>query len=118
MCSQIAAGGGGSNCFVMGDMGSCFSDLHLCHGPKRDKLYMLLMLASVPYKSLFVYDTVCIGFSGTTSASGRTSVGVKVRVALDIVTPARITFPTRTRSVDFLNGGFPGEQALKLQVPR
>lgn len=109
------------HCFEAG-YGFTFSDLHLSlsitHGPKRDKLYMLLMLASVPYKSLFVYDTVCIGFPGTTSASGRTWVGVKVRVVLYTMTPARITFPTRMKRVDLLNGGFPGEQALKLQVPR
>lgn len=95
-----------------------FVSLSTTHVPKRQKLYVLHMMASVPYKLLFVYDTVCIGFSGITSASGRTWVGVTVRVVLCITTTTRITFPTHTRRKDLINAGFLGEQALKLQVPK
>lgn len=89
-----------------------------CTWSKETKNCVLLALASVQYKSLFVYDTVCIGFPGTTSASGRASAGVKVGLAACIRTPARIIFPTRTRRKDSPGGGSLGERALKSQVPR
>lgn len=109
-------------CFIL--LSGCFHifwfalSLFLLHMVQRDKNCVLLALASVQYKSLFVYDTVCIGFPGTTSASGRASAGVKVGVAACIRTPARIIFPTRTRRKDSPDGGSLGERALKSQVPR
>lgn len=45
-----------------------FVSLSTTRGPKRQKLYVLHTMASVPYKLLFVYDAVCIGFPGITSA--------------------------------------------------
>lgn len=90
------------------------------HMVQRDKncVFFLFTLTSVQCKSLFVYDTVCIGFPGTTSASGRATAAVKVRVMPYIRTRARIIFPTRMKREDSSDGGFLGEPALKSQVPR
>lgn len=78
---------------------------------------MLLVLASVPYMSLFVYDTVCIGSPGTTSASGNTSacgrVKVKVKITLWIRIKAKITSPTQTRREELPGGGSPAGLAQK-----
>lgn len=89
--------------------------LYTACGAKRQKLYVLLILASVPYMSLFVYDTVCIGSPGTTSASGSTSAHgrVKVKVTLQIRIQAKVTSPTRTRREELPGGGFPEELAQK-----
>lgn len=86
---------------------------------QRDKNYMLLVLASVPYMSLFVYDTVCIGSPGTTSASGSTSAcgrvtaRVKVRITLQIRIKAKVTSPTQMRREESPGEGFPAGPAQK-----
>lgn len=85
------------------------------YGAKRLKLYVLLILASVPYMSLFVYDTVCIGSPGTTSASVSVSahVRVKVKVTLQTGTEAKATSPTQTRRGELPGGEFHEELAQR-----
>lgn len=86
---------------------------------QRDKNCVLLVLASVPYMSLFVYDTVCIGSPGTTSASGSTSAcgkvtaSVKLKITLRIGIRAADTSPTRTTREESPGGGFPAGPAQK-----
>lgn len=86
------------------------STLHV-YGAERQKLYVLFILASVPYMSLFVYDTVCVGSPGTTSASDRTSVGGEVTLCIRM--QASEISPIQTRRGELPDGGFPGELALK-----
>lgn len=74
-------------------------------------LYVLLVLASVPYMSLFVYDTVCIGSPGTTSASGITSACGIVKVTLQTMT--KVNSPTPTRRGGLQGGGSPTGQVQK-----
>lgn len=91
--------------------------LYTTYGSKRWKLYVLLVLASVPYMSLFVYDTVCIGSPGTTSASGSTSacgrVTARVKIRLQVRIKAKVTSPTQTRREASPGGGFPAGPAQK-----
>lgn len=65
--------------------------------------------------SLFVYDTVCIGSPGTTSASVSVSahVRVKVKVMLRTGTEAKATSPTQTRRGELPGGEFREELAQR-----
>lgn len=102
----------------------CLFAHHMCmvHTPclpQRDqKLYVLLILASVPYMSLFVYDTVCIGSPGTTSASVSASAHVRVKVKLARHTgiTAKATSPTLKTRGELPGGECREELARRLPV--
>lgn len=105
----------------------CLFARHMCmvHTPclpQRDrKLYVLLILASVPYMSLFVYDTVCIGSPGTTSASVRASAHVRVRVKVRVkvkVAPRTGITAKATCPIQKTRAGSPGGECREEPAQR